>query len=82
MGNAESVECRLVTTCERRIRSGLGLLLFEAAPATAYDRLCVRGLLSRKERSRLRELYASLDPFELKAKLEKGLKKILPAKPV
>lgn len=49
-------------------------------PTTAYDRLRSRGRLSRKQRSDLREIYQSLDPFELKDKLEKQLKKILSPK--
>ena len=49
-------------------------------PTTAYDRLRSRGRLSRKQRGDLREIYQSLDPFELKHKLEKQLKKILSPK--
>jgi hypothetical protein len=51
-------------------------------PMTAYARLCQRGILDRKQRSRLREQYASLDPFELKDQLEHQLKKILRPKPI
>jgi hypothetical protein len=47
------------------------------APRTAYDRLCVPGMLSLKARRQLRERYASLDPFDLKDELEKKLKQIL-----
>jgi len=46
-------------------------------PATAYERLCKRGQLARKERGHLRERYASLDPFVLKDQLERDLKQIL-----
>ena len=51
-------------------------------PLTAYARLCQRGILDRKQRNRLRERYASLDPFELKDQLERQLKKILCPKPI
>jgi len=50
-------------------------------PTTAYTRLCQEGILGRKQRSRLRERYASLDPFELKDQLERQLKQILCPKP-
>ena len=50
-------------------------------PQTAYDRLCRPGLLDLKQRSQLRERYASLDPFLLKDDLEKQLKQILHPKP-
>lgn len=49
-------------------------------PQTAHDRLCVPGVLSRQERSKLREEKASLDPFTLKDELEKRLAKILRGK--
>lgn len=52
------------------------------APMTAYSRLCKVGILNRKQRSLLRERYASLDPFELKDKLEHQLKQILSPQPV
>lgn len=52
------------------------------APMTAYARLCQGGILSRKQRSHLRERYASLDPFELKDQLEQQLKQILSPKPI
>ena len=44
---------------------------------TAYERLCEPGILSRQERSRLKEQHASLDPFALKDELERRLSKIL-----
>ena len=47
------------------------------APRTAYARLCAPGVLSRQQRSQLREQHASLDPFVLKDELEARLKKIL-----
>src|SRR5436190_6343368 len=50
-------------------------------PMTAYDRLCAPGMLTRKQRRRLRERYESLDPFDLKDELEKKLKQILQLKP-
>lgn len=46
-------------------------------PQTAYQRLCVPGILSLKARRQLRERYASLDPFDLKEEVEKRLKQIL-----
>ena len=46
-------------------------------PRTAYERLCAPGMLSRQERSRLKERHASLDPFALKDELERRLEKIL-----
>jgi hypothetical protein len=46
-------------------------------PKTAYERLCAPGILPVKERRKLRERYASLDPFDLKDELEKKLKPIL-----
>src|SRR5437588_6641259 len=49
-------------------------------PRTAYDRLCVPGMLALKARRELRERYESLDPFALKDELEKKLKKILKPK--
>jgi hypothetical protein len=47
------------------------------APRTAYERLCVPGILPLKERRQLRERYASLDPFDLKDQVEKRLRQIL-----
>ena len=47
------------------------------APRTAYQKLCVPGVLTRKERSHLRDQYETLDPFELKEELERRLVKIL-----
>ncbi len=46
-------------------------------PQTAYARLCAPGLLARRERSHLKERYASLDPFVLKDELERRLEPIL-----
>jgi len=46
---------------------------------TAYERLLDRGVLSPKARRQLRERYESLDPFVLKAALERRLKPILAA---
>jgi hypothetical protein len=46
-------------------------------PQTAYHRLCELESLAPKQRRRLRDLYKSLDPFELKDALEKRLKKVL-----
>lgn len=46
-------------------------------PRTACERLCEPGLLSRRERSRLKEQQASLDPFALKDELERRLEIIL-----
>ena len=51
------------------------------SPMTAYARLCQVGILSPKQRSHLRERYASLDPFELKDQLEDRLKNILAPRP-
>lgn len=47
------------------------------APRTAYERLCDPGVLSRSERSRLKERQESLDPFALKEELERRLSRIL-----
>ncbi len=44
---------------------------------TAYQRLMVEGVLGRRARRQLRERYESLDPFELKAEVERRLKPIL-----
>jgi hypothetical protein len=44
---------------------------------TAYQRLMDPGVLNRQGRRALREGYESLDPFALKAELERGLKPIL-----
>jgi len=46
-------------------------------PRTAYERLCVPGMLTRQERSRLKERHAHLDPFALKDELERRLRTIL-----
>jgi hypothetical protein len=50
-------------------------------PRTAYERLCAPGILTLKQRRQLRERYESLDPFDLKDKLEEKLKPILHPKP-
>ena len=44
---------------------------------TAYERLLVTGMLGRKARRELRERYEGLDPFVLKADVERRLKPIL-----
>jgi len=44
---------------------------------TAYQRLCACGVLPRQQARRLRDLYESLDPLQLKDELEKRLKKVL-----
>ena len=44
---------------------------------TAYQRLMDQGVLGRRQRGELRDRYESLDPFELKRGLERGLKPIL-----
>jgi hypothetical protein len=46
-------------------------------PQTAYERLCIPGMLPLKARSQLRERYESLNPFDLKDELEEKLKLIL-----
>ena len=46
-------------------------------PRTAYERLCEPGMLSRHQRSSLKECHASLDPFTLKDEVERRLSKIL-----
>ena len=46
-------------------------------PQTAYERLCVPGMLPLKARRQLRERYASLNPLDLKDELEAKLKLIL-----
>jgi hypothetical protein len=51
------------------------------APKTAYERLCVPGILPPKARRQLRERYASLNPFDLKDHVEKRLKQILLSSP-
>lgn len=51
-------------------------------PRTAYARLCAPSILGLKARRELREHYDSLDPFELKDKLERQLKQILHPKPI
>jgi hypothetical protein len=44
---------------------------------TAYERLMQQGVLRRKARNTLRERFESLDPFQLKAEVERRLKPIL-----
>ena len=44
---------------------------------TAYQRLMDPGVLERRPRQELRERYESLDPFVLKAEVERRLKPIL-----
>jgi hypothetical protein len=44
---------------------------------TAYQRLMAAGVLGRRARRELRERYESLDPFALKADVERRLKPIL-----
>jgi hypothetical protein len=44
---------------------------------TAYERLMEKGVLRRKQRNELRERFESLDPFQLKAEVERRLKPIL-----
>jgi hypothetical protein len=46
-------------------------------PETAYQRLLDSGILVPKQQRRLRDFYATLDPFALKDELEMRLKKIL-----
>jgi hypothetical protein len=62
---------------ERKWREGSHWRKRYEAPRTAYERLCQPGMLSRQERSALREQRASLDPFALKEELERRLGKIL-----
>ena len=44
---------------------------------TAYQRLMAEGVLGRRARQELRDRYESLDPFVLKAEVERRLKPIL-----
>jgi hypothetical protein len=46
-------------------------------PETAYQRLRELGNLTPKQRRHLRDIYKSLDPFDLKDTLEKRLKQVL-----
>jgi hypothetical protein len=46
-------------------------------PQTAYQRLLASGQLTRAQAARLREYYASLDPFQLANDIERRLKPIL-----
>src|SRR6266403_321775 len=66
---------------ERKWREGSHWRKRYELPRTAYDRLCTPGMLTRKQRRRLRERYESLDPFDLKDELEKKLKQILQVEP-
>ena len=65
---------------ERKWREGSHWRKRYEPPRTAYERLCVPGILQLKERRQLRERYASLDPFQLKDELEEKLKLILQPK--
>ena len=67
---------------KRKWREGSHWRKYYELPKTAYHRLCVPGLLSAKERGRLRDRYDSLDPFKLKDDLEQKLKQILNPKPM
>ncbi len=58
-------------------REGSRILRRHDQPQTAYKRLLAGGLLSRQARKRLRDQYASLDPFALAQSVEQRLKKIL-----
>lgn len=62
---------------QRKWREGSHWRKRYESPRTAYERLCEPGMLSRQERSRLKERYASLDPFALKEELERRLGTIL-----
>ena len=62
---------------ERKWREGSHWRKRYEPPRTAYERLCAPGMLSRQERSGLKERHASLDPFALKDELERRLGKIL-----
>lgn len=62
---------------ERKWREGSHWRKRYELPQTAYARLCAPGILSRRERRRLKERYASLDPFVLKDELERRLEPIL-----
>jgi len=66
---------------ERKWREGSHWRKRYDLPQTAYARLCAPGMLTRKQRRRLRERYESLDPFDLKDELEKKLKQILQVEP-
>lgn len=63
---------------KRRWREGSHWRKRYHKPETAYQRLReLAGALSPKQRRHLRDLYRSLDPFELKDELAKRLKKVL-----
>jgi hypothetical protein len=62
---------------ERKWREGSHWRKRYEPPRTAYERLCAPGMLSRQERSWLKERHANLDPFALKDELERRLEKIL-----
>ena len=49
-------------------------------PQTAYERLKFLGRLSRQRQKQLRDEYESLNPFDLKDRMESGLKNILTLK--
>lgn len=66
---------------ERKWREGSHWRKRYELPRTAYERLCAPGMLPLKARRQLRDRHASLDPFVLKAELEKKLKQILQPKP-
>lgn len=62
---------------EKKWREGSQWRKRYQAPQTAYGRLRAPGILSRKARNHLRDLYESLDPLVLKDELEVRLKKVL-----
>ena len=62
---------------ERKWRVGSQVHKRYELPKTAYERLCAPGILDLKARRQLRDRYESLDPFELKEKVEEKLKFIL-----
>jgi hypothetical protein len=66
---------------ERKWRAGSHWCKRYEPPQTAYQRLCAPGILSLKARRTLREQYASLNPFDLKAEVDNRLKQILHPKP-
>jgi hypothetical protein len=49
-------------------------------PQTAYERLKIPGRLSRERRKQLRDEYETLNPFDLKDRMESRLKNILTLK--
>jgi hypothetical protein len=58
-------------------RQGSQLRRKHDVPQTPYARLKGTGTLTRQARNHLKERYAALDPFALKAEVEKRLKEIL-----